>query len=72
MMREEIAIVHESACISSNQLILVFVWEVAYHLHELTSSDGMEYHKKILKKCLKQSVLIHAMPNYVVKEKNRQ
>ncbi len=72
MMREEIAIVRESASTNTNQLIVVFMQKVAYHLHEFTSSDGIEYQKKVLEECLKQLVLRHAMPYFVVKEKNWQ
>ncbi len=54
---------------TTDQGIPTYVQQFALTLHEIISHEGVEYQKKVLRKCLKQPLLQPLIPNFVVKEK---
>jgi 5-hydroxyisourate hydrolase-like protein (transthyretin family) len=58
-------------CLVKDRTIYAFAQQVGFTLHELNYHEGIEYFKKIIKKCLKQPFLQHVVSDFVVNEKNR-
>jgi hypothetical protein len=70
-LKEECSVFVEGASITDRR-IPTYVQQVALTFHEIISHEGVEYQKKVLRKCFKQPLLQPLMPNFVVKENKLQ
>jgi hypothetical protein len=56
-VREDFIVVVESNASTTNQTIATYAQKVTLTLHKFTCHEGVDYQKKVIKKCLKQHFL---------------